>query len=85
MLTKINPIPPSISHTVGMSDTHPSLHYWLPISIAPEDCDLKLGAIDKDGIRPLAYPCRKRQAVWFNVWANEPVLIHPTHWRTWRS
>jgi hypothetical protein len=67
-----------------MSDTHPLPLRWLPISIAPEDCDLQLGVIDKGGVRSWEFPCRKRQAVWFNVWANEPMLIYPTHWRVWR-
>jgi hypothetical protein len=68
-----------------MSETRPSPHQWLPISIAPQDCDLQLGVIDKGGVRPWAFPCRKRQAMWFNVWADQPVLIHPTHWRVWRQ
>ncbi len=58
---------------------------WLPISIAPEDYDLQVGAIGKAGVRPWGFPCRKRQAQWFNVWANQPILIYPTHWRIWRA
>jgi len=61
-----------------------SLDQWLPISIAPEDCDLQLGAIGKGGVRAWEFPCRKRGPLWFNVWRNEPVLIYPTHWRVWR-
>jgi len=68
-----------------MSEVRPLSHQWLPISIAPRDCDLQLGVIDKDGVRPWPFPCQKRGAVWFNVWANQPVLIHPTHWRVWRQ
>jgi len=67
-----------------MSDTRPLPLRWLPISIAPDDCDLQLGVIDKGGVRCWEFPCRKRRAVWFNVWANEPMLIYPTHWRVWR-
>lgn len=55
---------------------------WLPIQIAPDDCDLELGRPHKTGILPLTFPCRRRAGVWFNVWA---VLISPSHWRIWRS
>jgi hypothetical protein len=59
-------------------------HPWLPIQLAPESCDLQLGLTEKVGIMPWPFPCRRHSGVWFNVWTNEPVLIHPTHWRGWR-
>jgi hypothetical protein len=58
---------------------------WLPIQIAPDDCDLELGRAYKTGILPLTFPCRRKAGVWFNVWANEAALISPSHWRIWRS
>jgi hypothetical protein len=58
---------------------------WLPIQIAPDECDLELGRPDKTGILPWTFPCRRRSGMWFNVWAGEPVLISPSHWRIWRS
>ena len=58
---------------------------WLPIQIAPDECDLELGRRDKTGIEPWNFPCRRKSGVWFNVWAGEPVLISPSHWRIWRS
>jgi hypothetical protein len=58
---------------------------WLPIQIAPDDCDLELGRPHKTGILPLTFPCRRKAGVWFNVWADEAVLISPSHWRIWRS
>ncbi|QQO22259.1 hypothetical protein JJB98_21120 [Bradyrhizobium diazoefficiens] len=57
---------------------------WLPIQIAPDECDLELGRLHKTGILPWSFPCRRRSGVWFNVWANEAVLISPSHWRIWR-
>ncbi|MBR0788944.1 hypothetical protein JQ631_07665 [Bradyrhizobium manausense] len=57
---------------------------WLPIQLAPDDCDLELGQPHKTGILPLSFPCRRRAGVWFNVWADEAVLISPSHWRIWR-
>ncbi len=50
-----------------------------------KNCDLLVGAVDKGGVRAWAFPCRKRNALWFNAWRDEPVLIYPTHWRVWRS
>lgn len=64
------------------SDTHGR---WLPILIAPDNCDLELARRHKTGIAPFNFPCRRKAGVWFNVWAGEPVLISPSHWRVWRS
>jgi hypothetical protein len=33
---------------------------WLPIQLAPEDCDLEVGELDKTGIMPLGFPCRRK-------------------------
>jgi hypothetical protein len=68
-----------------MSKTRLPPDQWLPISIAPEDCDLQVATIGKSGIQPFEFPCRKRHSNWFNVWAGEPVLIHPIYWRVWRT
>jgi len=72
----------------GMNDpdkTDSARSQWLPIQIAPDDCDLELGQLRKTGVRPLTFPCRRKAGVWFNVWADEAVLISPSHWRIWRS
>lgn len=58
---------------------------WLPIQIAPDECDLELGRLHKTGIVSWSFPCRRKGGVWFNVWAGEAVLISPSHWRVWRS
>lgn len=57
---------------------------WLPIALAPDHCDLELGDICGTGIEALRFPCQRRSGVWYDVWTNEAVLIHPTHWRIWR-
>ena len=57
---------------------------WLPIQLAPEDCDLEVGELHKAGVTPLRFPCRRKWGVWYNVWTGEPILICPTHWRVWR-
>ena len=58
---------------------------WLPIALAPDDCDLELGAVSAAGVEALRFPCRRRSGVWYNVWTDEAVLIHPTHSRIWRG
>jgi hypothetical protein len=57
---------------------------WLPIALAPDDCDLELGHVCAAGIDALRFPCRRKSGVWYNVWMDEALLIHPTHWRSWR-
>ena len=58
---------------------------WLPIALAPDDYDLELGHVCAAGIEPLRFPCRRKSGVWYHVWMDEALLIHPTHWRSWRS
>jgi len=58
---------------------------WLPIALAPENCILEIGIANKSGVSPCRFPGRRTSGIWFNVWADEPVLIHPTHWRSWRG
>ena len=83
-LIRIKSMAEAFSYGLEMSEPLHSFEQWLPISIAPEDCDLQVGAMDKSGVRAWTFPCRKRSALWFNAWRNEPVLIYPTHWRIWR-
>ena len=40
---------------------------WLPILIAPEDCDLEVAQLQKTGIVPWRFPCRRKFGVWFNA------------------
>ena len=42
-------------------------HDWLPISIAPTDCDLLLCVIDEQGPHALVFPCRKDGRYWIIV------------------
>lgn len=68
-----------------MPDTNYTLRGWLPISLAPEEGCLEVGTIGKTGIVPLGFPCVRDDLGWWNAWSDEPVLIHPTHWRNWRD
>jgi hypothetical protein len=37
-------------------------------SIAPDNCDLQVATIAKNGIQPFEFPCWKHHSNWFNVW-----------------
>ena len=37
---------------------------WHPISIAPFDRDLELAVIDLNGVRAIAFPCRRVLSRW---------------------
>jgi hypothetical protein len=56
---------------------------WLSIALAPDECDLELGYICTAGIEALRFSCRRKSGVWYNVWMDEALLIHPSHWRSW--
>jgi len=57
---------------------------WLPISIAPIECDLEVSVVDNDAVHSVVFPCRKRGTKWFNALTKMQIEVHPTHWRTWR-
>lgn len=57
---------------------------WLPIALAPDDCDLELGYVRTAGIEAFRFPCRRKSGIWYKVWRDEALLIHPTHWSGWR-
>ena len=56
---------------------------WKPIASAPDGRDLELAVIEKDAPLPLVFPCRRSPTGWLNALTNEPVPVHPTHWREW--
>ncbi len=58
---------------------------WLPVSIAPFDADLEVCVIDKAGVHPLVFPCRRAPAGWRDTARRRPLDIAPTHWRKWRE
>ena len=84
-LIRIKSMAEAFSYGLEMSEPLHSFEQWLPISIAPEDCDLQVGAMDKSCVRARTFHFRKRSALCFNEWRNEPVLIYPTHLCVWRS
>jgi hypothetical protein len=57
---------------------------WLSIALAPDNCSLELGQVRLVGIEALRFPSRRKSGVWYNVWTDEAMLVHPTHWRSWR-
>ena len=58
---------------------------WHPISTAPFDRDLELAIIDSNGLRTIAYPCRRVLGGWIKAEIKTPVELRPTHWRDWST
>jgi len=56
---------------------------WRPITTAPADADLELSIYDNGEYHALVFPCRRHGSGWFDVRANRPVPLIPTHWRRW--
>jgi hypothetical protein len=56
---------------------------WQAISTAPFDRHLQLAVIDNSEIHTLVFPCRHVLRGWIKAATNEPVNVHPTHWREW--
>jgi len=47
--------------------------------------DLELGHTCATGIEALCFPCRRKSGMRHNVWMDDALLIHPTHWGSWRD
>ena len=56
---------------------------WLPVSIAPPDTDLEVGAMDKGCVHALIFPVHKSGTYWVDASTKERIDIRPTHWRKW--
>jgi len=56
---------------------------WLPVSIAPQDTDLEVCAIDGGEAHALVFPVRKLGTLWVDASTKKQVDIQPTHWRLW--
>jgi hypothetical protein len=56
---------------------------WQRIATAPFDRALELAVIDYDGTHALVFPCRHVLRGWIKAETNEPLDVHPTHWREW--
>ena len=66
-----------------MSDVHRLPDKWLPVSIAPENTDLEVGAMDKHNVVALLFPVRKNGTCWVDAGTKKSIDIAPTHWRPW--
>lgn len=58
---------------------------WQPIATALFDCDLELAVLDVEGQHALIFPCRRILTGWLKSETNEPINVHPTHWREWKD
>lgn len=64
--------------------TNPCMQ-WQDIAIVPDDRDLELAVIDKDGPHALAFPCRHVASGWINAKTRQLIDVRPTHWREWTA
>jgi hypothetical protein len=58
---------------------------WQAISSAPFDRNLELAVIEHDSLHALVFPCRRVFHGWVSAATNQPVRVHPTHWRPWNG
>ncbi len=56
---------------------------WQSIASAPFGVDLELAVVDRDGVHPLVFPCRRALTGWVKAGSRERVDLSPTHWRAW--
>jgi hypothetical protein len=56
---------------------------WNPITSAPFERDIELAVLDQSGEHLVAFACRRGADGWMTARSNQPVDIHPTHWRQW--
>jgi hypothetical protein len=68
-----------------MERLHDQCGGWLPISLAPQDRDLEVCVIDRDGVHALVFPCRRAGPDWIKATSRTLVEIHPSHYRAWRG
>jgi hypothetical protein len=58
---------------------------WQNITAAPDDRDVEVAVIDKDGVHPLVAPCRRTANGWIDAVSRRLLDIRPTHWRPARA
>jgi hypothetical protein len=58
---------------------------WYPLTTAPFELDLELAVIDNNGVRPIAFPCRRVLGGWIRVESERRIAVRATHWREWTT
>jgi hypothetical protein len=58
-------------------------HFIAIIDSVPADRRVHLAVIDKDGARPLDFPCYRIEDYWIHAETKVRIDVHPTHWREW--
>jgi hypothetical protein len=53
------------------------------ISTAPFDLELELAVINANGVRAIAFPCRRILGGWIKAESKTRLDVRPTHWRDW--
>ncbi len=68
---------------VAMTSVYILSDRWLAVSIAPDDTDLEVCAMDNRETHALVFPCRKIGTEWIDASTRKRIDIRPTHWRKW--
>ena len=58
-------------------------HFIVSFNGIPDDCDVILAVLDRDGFHELEFPCRCENGRWINMRTGCVVDVQPTHWRRW--
>jgi hypothetical protein len=64
---------------------HKCFMEWNEIVSVPAERDLEVAVIDRDGIHPIASPCRYKEGAWINANTRRRIEINPSHWREWKT
>jgi hypothetical protein len=56
---------------------------WRPVALAPFDRPIELAVIRGATPHAVAFPCRRVLHGWMDADTDEPIDVHPTHWREW--
>ncbi len=60
-------------------------HFIGSFDAVPNDCDLVVAVLDKDGLHALEFRCRHKEGCWINAKTGDLIEVHPTHWRHWET
>jgi hypothetical protein len=58
-------------------------HFIVSFDAIPDDRDLAIAVVDKDGFHPLEIRCRCKDGCWIDVTTGRLIEVHPTHWQDW--
>ena len=58
-------------------------HLVISFETIPQDRDLMVAVVDRDGLHALEFPCRCGEGCWIDKRTGRLIDVRPTHWREW--